>query len=73
MSVKREVLGLVILVLLVDAVFVAGYMVAGVARGTSGAKLAFTLVWTAVTLALVIRGLTRIRRARLQAARQASS
>lgn len=65
MSVKREALVLVGLVLAVDAIFVAVYFLARVERSPDAAKLGFTVLWTAVTLAVVIRGLGRIRSARL--------
>ncbi len=64
MTVKREALVLVGLVLAVDAVFVAVYFVAGIERAPDSVKVICTLLWTAITLAVVIRGLTRIRRGR---------
>jgi RsiW-degrading membrane proteinase PrsW (M82 family) len=64
--ISREVLWLVIAVLLVDAVFIGAYFVARV-RGASGvSKLIFTALWTLVTLAVVIRGLARVRSVRLR-------
>ena len=60
----REALLLVGLVLLVDAVFVAAYLLGHLRTLSDPAKLAFTLVWTLVTLVVVIRGLSRIRKAR---------
>jgi hypothetical protein len=68
MTIKREVLVLVGLVLAVDAVFVAVYFLADVELATDAAKVAFTVVWTVMTLAVVLRGLTRIRSARLHRA-----
>ena len=65
MTVKREALVLVGLVLAVDAIFIALYFAAGIERGTDSVKIAFTVAWTVVTLAVVIRGLTRIRSARV--------
>ncbi len=62
--VAREALLLVGLVLLVDAVFVAAYFLGHLRALSDPAKLAFTLVWTLVTLVVVIRGLSRIRKAR---------
>jgi hypothetical protein len=62
--VGREALLLVGLVLLVDAVFVAAYYLGHLRRLSDPAKVAFTVVWTLVTLAVVIRGLSRIRKAR---------
>jgi hypothetical protein len=64
-TVKREGLVLVGLVLAVDAIFIAGYFGAGIERAPDRVKIAFTVVWTVITLAVVIRGLTRIRSARV--------
>ena len=66
MSVKREALSLVGMVVIVDAVFAAAYFMAGVERVSDGNKLLYTAVWTGVTLLVVLRGLTRIRRARVR-------
>ena len=66
MSVRREALSLVGMVVIVDAVFAAAYFMAGVERASDGNKLLYTAVWTVVTLLVVLRGLTRIRRARLR-------
>jgi hypothetical protein len=63
---KRELLWLIGGVLLVDAVFVAIYFLADLRTTTDTAKVAFTAVWTLVTLAVVLRGLSRIRRVRLE-------
>jgi putative Mn2+ efflux pump MntP len=65
MTVKREALVLVGLVLAVDAIFIAVYFGAGIERASDRAKLVFTVVWTAINLVVVIRGLTRIRHARM--------
>jgi hypothetical protein len=62
---RKEVLVLVALVLLVDAIFVAAYFLGRLRSASDGGKLAFTAVWTAVTLGVVIRGLSRVRSARL--------
>ena len=59
--VKREVVRLVVLVLVVDGVFIAGYFAAGLVHASAAAKLGYTAVWTLVTLVVVLRGLTRIR------------
>jgi hypothetical protein len=61
---RRELLILVLLVVAVDAVFISLYYAAGVAHAGGGLKLGFTIVWTGATLAVVIRGLTRVRAAR---------
>ena len=65
MTVKREALVLVGLVLAVDAIFIGAYFLAGIERAADDVKIGFTLVWTLSTLAVVIRGLARIRTARL--------
>ena len=63
--VGREVLLLVGVVLLVDVLFVAVYFWANLRIAPDAVKLAFTAVWTLVTLGVVIRGLSRVRKARL--------
>lgn len=73
MTVRKEALVLVGLVLVVDAVFVAAYFLAKVQHASDPIKLAFTIIWTVVTLAAVLRGLTRIRAARLSRAGSPSS
>lgn len=65
MTVKREVLVLVGLVLAVDALFIAVYFGAGIERASDSVKIGFTVAWTVVNLAVIIRGLTRIRAARV--------
>ena len=64
--VRREVLALVGWVIAVDAVFIAGYFAADVAHRPSGVKLLYTVGWTVVTLALVLRGLLRVRAERVR-------
>jgi hypothetical protein len=59
--VRREILMLVGLVVLVDALFIGGYFAAGIVRASSAAKLGFTAAWTLITMVVVLRGLTRIR------------
>lgn len=62
--VAGEALLLVGLVLLVDAVFVAAYYLGHLRTLSDPAKVVFTGVWTLVTLAVVVRGLSRVRKAR---------
>jgi hypothetical protein len=64
-TMRREVLVLVALVMLVDAIFLAVYFLARVHASSPGEKLVFTAGWTLVALAVVIRGLSRVRSARL--------
>jgi len=64
-TVTREALVLVALVLVVDALFIAVYFGAGTERASDSVKIAFTVVWTAINLIVVIRGLSRIRSARV--------
>jgi hypothetical protein len=63
--VRREVLWLVVAILLVDAAFVGVYLLAQVGQASDTTKFAFTALWTLVTLGVVIRGLSRVRRTRL--------
>ncbi|MGH7515495.1 MAG: hypothetical protein ACREOQ_21535 [Gemmatimonadales bacterium] len=58
---KREVLALVGLVLVSDALFLAAYFLFDLPTRSGAARLGFTAVWTLVTLAIVLRGLARIR------------
>jgi hypothetical protein len=63
---RREVIVLVGLVLAVDLVFGGVYFLAGLRSASDAVKLGFTVLWTLATLALVLRGLTRLRKARRQ-------
>jgi hypothetical protein len=63
-SVRREVLILVVLVGIVDAIFIGVFFAAHIVTMPAGYKVGYTLLWTLLTLAVVVRGLTRIRRAR---------
>ena len=65
MAVRREVLILVGLVVVIDVIFIAAYFLGGIDRSSDQMKLLFTVVWTVVTLVVVLRGLLRIRRARV--------
>lgn len=61
----KELLLLVALVLALDAVFVAIYFMGNVRGASDAAKVVFTAVWTLAILIIAIRGLSRIRSARL--------
>jgi hypothetical protein len=65
MAVRREVLILVGLVVVIDVVFIAAYFLGGIDRSSDQIKLLFTVFWTVITLVVVLRGLLRIRRARV--------
>ena len=65
-SVRRELLVLILLVLVVDSVFMLIFFLANLRTASAPAKLAFTVLWTLATLAVVLRGLVRLRRARVQ-------
>ncbi|HET6777374.1 MAG TPA: hypothetical protein VFH26_00655 [Gemmatimonadales bacterium] len=69
MAVKREVLILVGLVVVIDLVFIAAYFLGSIDRSSDQMKLLFTVLWTVVTLIVVLRGLVRIRRTRVQRGR----
>ena len=58
---RREVVHLVVLVVLVDALFLGAYPVLGLATASAGVRLAYTAAWTGATLAVVLRGLIRMR------------
>lgn len=58
---KRELLLLMATVLLVDALFIAGFFLFDLAAASDPAKIGYTAAWTVVTLLVVLRALTRIR------------
>ena len=58
---KRELFLLLATVLAVDALFIAGYFLLHLDAAGDPAKMGYTAAWTAVTLLVVLRGLTRIR------------
>lgn len=64
--VRRELLVLIELVLAVDAAFIAGYYLAALGRASAAVKLVYTVLWTAATLLVVLRGLGRIRAERIR-------
>ena len=64
--VRREVFALVGWVVAVDAVFIAGFLAADMAHRPSGVKLVYTVGWTLVTLAVVLRGLLGVRAERVR-------
>jgi nitric oxide reductase large subunit len=63
-DIRRLLLQLVLRVLAVHAVAIALYYAAGLARAGQHIRLAFVTVWMALTLAVVLPSLLRIRRAR---------
>ena len=63
-ALTREVGLLVGLVLLVDGIFVGLYYTLRLATAAPSVRLACTLLWTALTLVIVLRALGRIRRIR---------
>ncbi|HEY3011703.1 MAG TPA: hypothetical protein VGJ36_03065 [Gemmatimonadales bacterium] len=67
--VTGEVVALVALVVVVDALFVAVYFLAALRTESDPVKIGFTVVWTLVTLGVVMRGLSRVRSARLSSIR----
>lgn len=69
MTVRREVLTLVGLVVVIDVVFIAAYFLGRIDRSSDQMKLLFTVLWTFVTLIVVLRGLLRIRRTRVRSGR----
>ena len=67
-GVGRELLWLIALVVGVDSIFILIYFLAPVSAGSDTAKLVFTAAWTLAVLLVVVRGLSRIRRTRLESA-----
>jgi hypothetical protein len=60
-GVRRQLALLVGLVIAVDALFFGIYVLTGMRRASPGARLGFTVLWTAATLAVVLPRLSRIR------------
>ena len=58
---RRQVVLLVVLVVAVDALFFGIYVLAGLSRAMASTRLAFTVLWTAATLGVVLPRLGRIR------------
>ena len=63
-ALTREVGLLVALVLLVDGVFIGLYYAFRIAAAPPSARLGYAVLWTALTLLIVLRALGRIRRVR---------
>jgi hypothetical protein len=63
---RREVLLLVAVLLGLDAGFIAIYFLLHVRRASPTGKIVFTAVWTLAVLLLALRGLSRVRSARLR-------
>jgi hypothetical protein len=62
---RREVLRLVGTVVVVDLLFIAAYFLARLRTASSPVKVGFTVLWTLATLGVVVRGLPRLRSARI--------
>jgi hypothetical protein len=62
--VRRELLQLGLGVVLLDALFIGGYFLFHLDRASTTPRVWYTAAWTIATLAVVLRGLTRIRRLR---------
>jgi hypothetical protein len=63
-DIRKELFRMVALVVLLDALAIAGYHYTRLRDASADAKLTFTAVWTAVTLVVVLTSLRRIRLAR---------
>jgi hypothetical protein len=59
--VRGALLRLVLLVIIVDALFIAGYFLFHLEAASRPARIGYTAAWTVVTLLLVLQGLTRVR------------
>jgi hypothetical protein len=58
---RRLVLRMVVLILLVDAIAIGIFHVANLEQAERNVRLAFTIGWTLVTLAIVLTSLRQIR------------
>jgi hypothetical protein len=63
---KRELLRLVVVVLLIEAGFIALDLLTPLRSASATVKLGYTALWTGVTLVAVLRGLGRMRAIRLR-------
>lgn len=61
---RRELFLLLATVLAVDALFIAGYYILRLEAAGDPFKIGYAVAWTSVTLVVVLRGLTRVRRLR---------
>jgi hypothetical protein len=59
--VRSALLRLVLLVVAVDALFIAGYFLFHLETASQAARIGYTATWTVVTLLLVLQGLARVR------------
>jgi hypothetical protein len=63
---RREVLLLVAVLLGLDVLFIAIYFLFHLRSASTTGKIVFTAVWTLAVLLLALRGLSRVRSARLR-------
>jgi hypothetical protein len=61
---RKLLLSMVLLVVALDAVAVGAYFTLGIARRENPVQMAFVVVWTMATLAIVVVHLHRIRQIR---------
>jgi hypothetical protein len=59
--VKRQLLLLIAAVVVVDALFIAGYFLFSLSDAGDAGRIGYTAAWTVVTLLVVLFFLTRIR------------
>ena len=64
-AMRRHLLEMIALVIALDAVTIGIYYAAAMKSRSSKVQLAFTGVWTVLTLLVVLRGMGRVRAARL--------
>lgn len=61
---QREVFRLVVSVMVVDAAAVGVFLIARLGDASTRARIVFGVVWTLVTLIIVLAGLARVRASR---------
>ena len=64
-AMRRHLLEMIGLVIALDAVTIGIYYAVGMKGRPAKVQLAFTAVWTVLTLLVVLRGMGRVRAARL--------
>jgi hypothetical protein len=63
-DIRKELFRMVALVVVIDAAAIVAHNYTRLREASPNAKIAFTVVWTLVTLAVVLTSLRRIRLAR---------
>jgi hypothetical protein len=68
-AMRRHLLQMIGLVVALDAIMLGIYYATGVKYRSSRVQIVFTAAWTILTLIVVLRGMGRVRAARVQRSR----